>query len=400
MREADRRKDAFLATLAHELRNPLAPISNGLQAWPSVEGDPARMEQLRAMMDRQVHQMIRLIDDLMDVSRITRGKIQLRKERVALATLIAGAVESVEPLMHARKHQLTVQLPSEPVWIDGDLVRLTQVFGNILNNAAKYTVQNGIITVTADRQGDWVVVKVRDNGPGIPDHMLSEIFEMFRQVDQTLERSHGGLGIGLTLVKRLVEMHGGTVEARSEGPQRGSELIVTLPAIVVNPRAVPDGLSGTSDSAASMPRHRVLVVDDLPELTESFATLLEVIGQQVFVAYNGPSAIESARVQRPNVAFLDIAMPGMNGYEVARRLRTLPELKGLTLVALTGFGQDEDRRKAAEAGFDHHLTKPSSQQALKDLLLSIPVRGEEEARQIEQPTAVAAPAVVSPLTGR
>jgi PAS domain S-box-containing protein len=375
--EADRHKDEFLATLAHELRNPLAPISDGLQAWFALEGDPKRMEQLRSMMDRQVRQMVRLINDLLDVSRITSGKIELRKERIDLRTAIAGAVESIQSVVVAAGHRLTVSVPDEPIFVDGDVVRLTQVFGNIINNAAKFTGQNGTISVHAERRGDEAMVTVRDNGPGIPQTMLSEIFESFRQVDATRERSQGGLGIGLMLVKRLTELHAGMVEARSEGIGRGSEFVVTLPANLVEADAEEELATHMQEPTSEVPRHRILIVDDLPEVAESFQTLLEIIGQEVVMAHDGHSAIESVLTERPDVVFLDIAMPGMDGYEVARQLRARSELNGLTLVALTGYGQAEDERMTADAGFDHYLTKPTSLAKLRELLLAVPCESRE-----------------------
>jgi len=375
--KADRMKDEFLATLAHELRNPLTPISNDLQTWSAVEDDQERMEELRSRMDRQVRQMIRLIDDLMDVSRITSGKIELCKERIDLHTLISSVVDSIRPIVDANNHRLTVNLPAEPIFVDGDVVRLKQVFGNILNNAAKFTSRNGTISIVAEPRGDTVAVKVQDNGPGIPQEMLSEVFEAFRQLDGTLERSQGGLGIGLTLVKRFAEMHAGTVEAHSEGLGKGSEFVVTLPRLAAAGNGRTEIKIHALDQTARIPRRRILIVDDLPEVAESFQVLLEIIGQEVLVAHDGQSAIESVLAEKPDVVFLDIAMPEMNGYEVARQLRARSDLNGLTLVALTGYGQAEDQRRAREAGFDHHLTKPPSIEALRELLLSMPLQDEQ-----------------------
>jgi PAS domain S-box-containing protein len=375
--EADRHKDEFLATLAHELRNPLAPISDGLQVWPSLQGDHKKMEQLRSTMDRQVRQMVRLINDLMDVSRITSGKIELHKERIDLRSAIAGAVESIQSVVAAAGHQLSVCVPDEPIFVDGDAVRLTQVFGNIVNNAAKFTGRNGTISIHAENRGGQAVVTVRDNGPGIPNAMLSEIFESFRQVDATRERSQGGLGIGLMLVKRLTELHAGTVEARSEGIGRGSEFVVTLPASPAEESPPMEDAAHSQEQTSEIPRHRILIVDDLPEVAQSFRTLLETFGQEVATAHDGRSAIESILEDRPDIVFLDIAMPGMDGYEVARQLRARSELNGLTLVALTGYGQEEDRRMTADAGFDHHLTKPTSLAKLRELLLAVPCESRE-----------------------
>lgn len=377
--EADRQKDKFLATLAHELRNPLTPISNGLQILESVEGDPSRMEQVRSMMGRQLRQMIRLIDDLMDVSRITSDKIELRKQRIDLRGVIAGAVEAIRPIVDAGGQQLKVTLPTVPVFVSGDAVRLTQVFGNILNNAAKFTHRDGTVSIVAETQGDTAIVRVRDNGPGIAEEMLSKIFERFRQVDSTLERSHGGLGIGLMLAQRLTEMHGGAIEARSEGLGKGSEFVVTLPALATDGNQPVENKDHSFEQTARLPRHRILVVDDLPELAESFQAVLESIGQTVQTVHDGQSAIESVLSDRPDIVFLDVSMPVMNGYEVARRLRARPELKGVTLVALTGYGHAEYQLRAAEAGFDHYVTKPIDLERLREVLLMVPV-GDEQAK--------------------
>ena len=292
LRDADRRKDEFLATLAHELRNPIAPISNALQLWPVVENDREQMEELRAMMERQVRQMIRLIDDLMDVSRITRGKIQLRLQSVDLGTVIAGAVEAVQPMIAACGHELSINTPDDPLVVEGDVARLTQTLGNLLQNAAKYTGRNGKIAITAWRKNDEALVSVRDNGPGIPRHMLAQIFEMFEQVDQTLDRSFGGLGLGLTLVKRLVELHNGSVEAYSDGPGNGSEFVVRLPIVDHPGRRLTDGRQdGLSSLSSGLPRHRIVVVDDVAASAKTLAMMLDSIGQEVTIASDGPSAI-------------------------------------------------------------------------------------------------------------
>lgn len=368
--EANRRKDQFLATLAHELRNPLAPISNALQVWPLVEQKPEEAQRIREMMGRQVRQMVRLIDDLLDVSRINRGKIELRTERLDLGVAVGAAVEALQPFIDAHRHELTVVLPSDPLPVDADLGRLVQVFGNLLNNAAKYTRPGGHVWLTVRREGDTAVVTVRDDGSGIPEDMLTGVFEMFAQVDQSLGRSHGGLGIGLTLVKSLVELHGGTVEARSEGPGRGSEFIVRLPA-APGVQASGGASSTFHRSLPAPPRHRVLVVDDVVPSASTLALMLKGLGQDPREAYDGASALQLAEAFRPMVAFVDIAMPGMDGYEVARRLRALAG-PAPVLVALTGYGQEEDRRRALEAGFDHHLVKPTSIEALHELLMTVP----------------------------
>ncbi len=374
LEESDRRKTEFLATLAHELRNPLAPINNALQLWPHAENNREQMEQLRGTMDRQVRQMIRLIDDLMDVSRISQGKIQLRKQPVSVDTLLQGALESLNPVIESLGHRVTFATGDSTLCVDGDVARLTQVFGNLLHNAAKYTGRGGTIWISAQRLGQDAVISIRDNGPGIPRHMLSEIFDMFRQVDATLDRSHGGLGIGLTLVKRIIEAHGGTVEARSEGPGAGTEFIVTLPAIVA--KADGDSAYGRRNrihQLATLARHKILVVDDVEASATTMAMLLRAIGQDVEIRNDGMATLDWLATHKADVVFLDISMPGMDGYEVARRIRAMPQLKNLMLVALTGYGQEEDRRMAFEAGFNQHLVKPVSIDALEQLLEGLPV---------------------------
>jgi len=369
--EASRRKDQFLATLAHELRNPLTPISNALQLWPYIEDKPEESVRLRGMMERQVRQMARLIDDLLDVSRITRGRIDLRRERLDLSLAVHGAVEALKPFIDSNAHRLVVELPDEPVYVEADLGRLVQVFGNLLHNAAKYTAPGGEIRIVARQERDAAIVTISDNGLGIPAGMLTEVFEMFAQVDQSLGRAHGGMGIGLTLVKSLVELHGGRTEARSEGVGRGSEFEVRLPAISsgIAPVALVQPLSG----APALPTHRILVVDDLTSSADTLALLLESLGQHLQVTYDGAAALEAFDAFGPEIAFIDIAMPGMDGYEVARRVRARESRRPL-LVALTGFGQEEDRNRALEAGFDLHLVKPATIQALRDILAAARLR--------------------------
>jgi len=368
LRDADRRKDEFLATLAHELRNPLAPIRNSLQILKMPRVDAATVERSREMMERQVHHLVRLVDDLLDVSRVMRGKIELRRERVELATVVARAVETVQPLVDAQGHELSVRLPNESLLLDADPVRLTQVVGNLLTNAAKYTEANGRIRLTAEREGDEAVLGVRDNGIGIAPAMLPRIFELFVQVDHASTKAHGGLGIGLTLVKNLVQMHNGTVEARSAGLGQGSEFVVRLPltARTVEKEAGPDTpLTGDPPGPTG---HRLLVVDDNRDAADSLAMLLKLQGHEVRVAHSGPAALEMTKTYTPDVVFLDIGMPGMDGYEVARRLRQQPGLESVVLAALTGWGQQEDRRRTAEAGFNHHLVKPPEPQAVAGVL--------------------------------
>jgi len=374
--DADRRKNEFLATLAHELRNPLAPISNALQLWSFVENDKTEMDQLRALMERQLGQMIRLVDDLLDVSRITRGKIQLRKERVDVAAIVAAAIEAVKPIVEACEHKLTVNVAPTPLFVEGDAARLTQVLGNILNNAAKYTGRHGTIDVVALRQAGRIVVRVRDNGPGIPADMLEAIFEMFRQVDGTLERSHGGLGIGLTLVRRLVEEHGGTVVANSEGTGRGSEFTVSLPEaaapVAPPPPPVASAPNSTSAAAPAAGKHEILVVDDISASARTLAAMLKAVGHQSSIADDGPSGIAWVREHKPDVVFMDIAMPGMSGYEAAKAIRT--EAPDVYLIALTGYGNEEDRRRAVEAGFNRHCIKPISMDQIREALADAEAR--------------------------
>jgi PAS domain S-box-containing protein len=367
LREADRRKDEFLATLAHELRNPLAPISNALQIMRLAGTSGPIMEQARTMMERQLTQMVRLVDDLLDVSRITRGKLELRKERVELAAVVASAVETSRPLIEASGHELTVTLPPEPIPLDADLTRLAQVFSNLLNNAAKYTEPGGHIWLTAERHGGEVVAKVRETGLGIPADMLPKVFEMFTQVDRSLARSQGGLGIGLTLVKRLVEMHGGSVEARSDGLGKGSEFTVRLPVAVAaaphQPR--PPKVEGKKTAASA---RWVLVVDDNKDSADSLSMMVKIKGMEVRTAYDGLEAVQMAAAFNPDLVLLDIGMPKLNGYEAARRIREQPWSKDMVLVAVTGWGQEEDRRRSQEAGFNAHMVKPVDPVALERLL--------------------------------
>jgi signal transduction histidine kinase/CheY-like chemotaxis protein len=369
LREADRRKDEFLATLAHELRNPLAPVRNALQILKMPRVDVETAGRTRDMMERQVQHLVRLVDDLLDVSRVMRGKIDLRRERVELATVVARAIETVQPLVDAQRHELSVRMSSDSLLLDADPVRLAQVVGNLLTNAAKYTEPGGRIRLTAERDGDMASLRVRDNGIGIAPHMLPRIFELFVQVDHAATRSQGGLGIGLTLVKNLVEMHNGIVQARSEGVGHGSEFVVKLP--LVGPAFRQDDAPENGRQAEQQPPpsgRRLLVVDDNQDAADSLAVLLRLQGHEVRVAYSGMAALEMTKTYSPDVVFLDIGMPGMDGYEVARRLRQQPGLGNVVLAALTGWGQQEDRRRTAEAGFDHHLVKPPEPEALERLL--------------------------------
>jgi signal transduction histidine kinase/ActR/RegA family two-component response regulator len=365
LREADRRKDEFLAMLAHELRNPLAPIRNAveiLRAKPSLHPDG---QWINDVVDRQVRQMSRLVDDLLDVSRITSGKIELRKAPVTLAAAIAAAVESSRPAIERGAHVLDVVVPPAPIPLDADLARLSQILSNLLDNAAKYSHNGGRITLSASREGDEAVVRVADTGIGIPAEMLGSVFDMFVQVERGAEQSQGGLGIGLTLVKRLVELHGGRVEARSGGRGKGSEFTVRLPAR--SSTLASHGPATAAQAPVASGKRRVLVVDDNRDAADSLAFLLRSQGNEVDVAYDGVEAVDAAQRFNPDTVLLDIGLPKLYGHEVARRLR---ESHGpsVLLVAVTGWGQDEDLRRSREAGFDHHLTKPVEFDKLMDLL--------------------------------
>lgn len=369
LHEADRRKDEFLATLAHELRNPLAPIRNSLQILKMPHVDAATAQQTREMMDRQVHHLVRLVDDLLDVSRVMRGKIELRRENVELATVVARAVETAKPLIELQEHQLDVSVPNTSLLLDADPVRLSQVIGNLLTNSAKYTEARGHIQVTAWREGGHAVLSVQDNGIGIAEDMLSHVFELFVQADHASTKAHGGLGIGLTLVKNLVEMHGGSVEARSAGLKSGSEFVVRLP--LVAREQVPASTPTKRERAVAPSGYRLLVVDDNQDAAISLSILLRLQGHEVRVAHDGQTALDVATAFQPDLVFLDIGMPVMDGYEVARRLRTIPGLEKTILVALTGWGQAEDRRRTTKAGFNHHLVKPAEPQAIEAVLAEL-----------------------------
>lgn len=365
--EASRHKDEFLATLAHELRNPLSPIRNSVH-FLGLDGlTQADTKTARDVITRQVAIMVRLIDDLLDVSRISRNELDVRKERIELAGVVESAVESGRPLLQQCGHELIVDLPQETLHLDADPIRLAQVFLNLLNNAAKYTNHGGKISLSASREGSDAVVTVRDNGIGIPGDMLSSVFDMFTQVDRSSEHSRGGLGIGLTLVRRLVEMHDGSIEARSEGPNKGSEFIVRLP-LVIRPRIETpsrDGAAGKSLSHGS-----ILLVDDNKDSAESLAMLLRLKGNDIRTAHDGVEALEIAETFHPEIVLLDIGLPKLNGYDVARRIRQQPWGRDVLLIALTGWGNDEDRRLSQEAGFNFHIVKPVDLAALEELLAS------------------------------
>jgi signal transduction histidine kinase/DNA-binding response OmpR family regulator len=362
--EADRSKNEFLAMLAHELRNPLAPLRNALHIMRLAGGGNTAVQSASAMMERQIGQMVRLVDDLLDVSRISRGNIELRKERVELASAIQHAVEAARPLFDGMEHALTITLPPQPLYLNADPTRLAQVIGNLLNNACKFTDKGGRIALVLERDGDTAAIRVRDSGVGIAAEQFLRIFEMFTQIDTSLERSRGGLGIGLTLVKSLVEMHGGTVHASSTGTNQGSEFVVRLPLLADVPeQRLPEPVPGEPAQ-----RRRILVVDDNRDAATSLAMLLELTGHETRVAHDGLEAVQAAENFRPDVVLLDIGLPKLNGFEAARMIRQQPWGQDMLLVALTGWGQDEDRRKSSEAGFDAHLVKPANPVALTELL--------------------------------
>jgi signal transduction histidine kinase/ActR/RegA family two-component response regulator len=369
LKEADRRKNEFLAMLSHELRTPLAPMRTALQILNLKGSQESELVWTRQVISRQIEQMTRMVDDLLDISRITRGLIQLQKEPVDLAVVVERAVEMARPLIDARKHQLTVVLaPLGPIWLDADSLRLAQAITNLLHNAAKYTEEGGQIELTARREGDDVVIRVRDNGGGISTELLPHVFEPFTQEERSLDRSQGGLGIGLALVKSLIGLHDGKVQALSAGPGRGSEFLLQLPAMKEAP---PAGAPLEQEAGVSTSSRKILVVDDSADGARSLSMLLEILGHQVRTVHDGPSALAEARKFIPEIVLMDIGLPGMDGFEVARRMRQHLGMKGSTLVAITGYGQDEDRRRSHEAGFDAHLVKPIDPKDLDHLLASV-----------------------------
>lgn len=367
--ENDRRKNEFLATLAHELRNPLAPMSNMLEVVKRADGDRNVLKQAHDTIERQLDQMVRLVDDLLDLNRITHDRLELRRSEVELSSVIQQGVEVARPLIDAAAHELTVDLPDEPVYLNADRARLAQLFGNLLNNSCKYTRPNGKISLTAKLVGDEVVVTVKDNGAGIPLDKLDSIFDMFMQVEHTAERSQGGLGIGLTLVKRLAEMHGGTIEAKSGGEGQGSEFVVTLPVL----HKPADAVSSVA-TVQTPPKRRILIVDDNKDSADSLAMLLEITGNQTYMAHDGEEAVAAVEKFRPEVVLLDIGLPKLDGHEVCRRVREQPWGQDIIVIALTGWGQEDDRRKSEEAGFNGHLVKPVDYDKLLALLGSPPLK--------------------------
>jgi signal transduction histidine kinase len=368
LEEASRQKDNFLAMLAHELRNPLAPVRNGLQLLRMVDPASEPAEQARAIMERQVDHLVRLVDDLMDVSRITRGKIEMRKEPVDLGSIVLSAVETSRPAIEAARHRFNLSLPSEPIVVEADFVRIAQVIANLLNNAAKYTDNGGEISLAAQREGNEAVIRVRDNGIGISPEMRSRLFEMFAQSQDSLSRSRGGLGIGLALARTLVELHGGRIEAHSAGQGRGTEFVVRLPLFVAGARdaAARDGARAAAPAYGK--RRKVLVVDDNVDAARTLHAVLRELGHDAEVAHDAGSALAAARERRPEIVLLDLSMPGMDGVELAQELRQKAGLAGARFVAVTGLGHESDRRRTREAGFAAHLIKPLSPEDLRKVL--------------------------------
>jgi PAS domain S-box-containing protein len=369
LEDANRYKDEFLAMLAHELRNPLAPISNALQLLRVVDPASTESEHARAIMERQLAHLVRLVDDLMEVSRITRGKIELRREPLLLSSVMLSAVETARPAIEGARHNLRIDMPAEAIELHGDFVRLAQVVSNLLGNAAKYTDPGGEITLVAAREADEALIRVCDNGIGIEPEMLPRIFEMFAQVPASQRRSQGGLGIGLALARALVELHGGRIEVASAGRGHGSQFTVRLPVMRVRREANATAARRQPDGNA-LPRRRVLIVDDNVDAAETLQMVVATMGHEAEAVHDGLAALDAARRKRPDLVLLDISMPGMDGFAVARTLRSEPDLRNIRVVALTGFGQQDDRRKSRDAGFDDHLVKPVSSEDLQRLLAS------------------------------
>ena len=366
LREADRRKDEFLATLAHELRNPLAPMLNAIAILNGSATTAAEAGWARDVIERQMHHMTRLIDDLLDVSRISRGTIDLKRTRADLAKVIRAAVETSRPVIEERTHRLEIDLPTEPIILDADVTRLAQVFANLLNNAAKYTGPGGQISIRARRVEREAVVTVADTGIGISREQLPHIFEMFAQLNHGSGDGSAGLGVGLTLVRQLLALHGGTIVAQSGGPGMGSEFIVSIPIHADQSGADVEVVSAAPTQDAKV--RRMLIVDDNREAADTLATIFRTMGNDVRTAYDGAEALEVARAFEPEVALLDLGLPGLNGYEVAQEIRTRPWGRDTLMIAITGWGNDEDRRRSQAAGFDHHLVKPVAPAVLLDLI--------------------------------
>jgi signal transduction histidine kinase/ActR/RegA family two-component response regulator len=380
LREADRRKDEFLATLAHELRNPLAPIRNAVEIMRLAQNDPIATASARSLVERQLKQLVRLIDDLLDVSRITQGRLELRREKVDLATALRTALETSRPLIQAKSHSVHVAWPGTPLFVDVDATRIAQVFANLLNNSAKYSAPGSAIAVELFAEKDAVVVTVTDNGVGIPPAMLGRVFEMFERVPRTSDGVQEGLGIGLTLARRLVELHGGSVTAHSAGLNQGSTFTVRLPAWqpLMSAASLATRASGLVTRAPEAARRRILVADDNRDAATSLAMLLEMEGHDVRRAYDGIEALQIADEFRPDVAVLDLGMPRLDGYGAARELRGREWAKDMLLLALTGWGQQGDKRLALEAGFDRHLTKPIDPDTLRALVAGARATAERD----------------------
>jgi PAS domain S-box-containing protein len=357
LQEASRQMSDFVAMLAHELRNPLAPIRNAMQVMALRGLEDPQLEWCRTVVDRQVAHLGRLVDDLLDVNRVTTGKIQLKRELVPIALVLERALESSSPLIQARKHHVEISFPEEPLLLHADPTRLAQVFLNLLNNAAKYTPANGLIQIAGEAEGQNIVVRVRDNGVGIAPDLLPKVFDLFVQGSRSLDRAEGGLGIGLTLVREIVRLHGGSVSVSSAGVQQGTQFTVKLPLVTRTRDQTRNG-HGTDEPASSARQRRILVVDDNSDSAESMALLLRASGHDVHTAHDGASALEQADAHKPEIVLLDIGLPGLSGYTVAKRLRELPGLGAVKLIAITGYGQEEDRKRSRDAGFDHHLVKP------------------------------------------
>lgn len=367
---AARHKDEFLALLAHELRNPLAPITNALQAMKLGRTHPAAAAETYQIIDRHISQMSRLVEDLLDVSRISQGKIELHKKPFELKEAINGAIETSAPLMESAKHELTVNFPVKPLWVNADPARLIQIFGNLLNNAAKYTPRNGRISLTAMKENNDVLIRIKDEGVGIPSHMLEKIFDLFSQVDTSLERSQGGLGIGLMLCKSLVALHGGSIWATSEGLDKGSEFTVRLP-LTAHPKKKRPSQPLNKELTISVEPLRIMVVDDNTASANTMGWMLEMLGHSVQITFDGPSALSMAKSFKPEVVLLDIGMPGMNGYEICLKMRGEHMLKNTVIVAQTGWGDKKHRQRSNEAGFDFHLVKPVRLEAIGKILYEI-----------------------------
>lgn len=366
LQEADRRKDEFLATLGHELRNPLAPLRHGLDILRRRPGE----QEILAMMDRQMVHLVRLIDDLLDVARVSQGKIELRKQRIEIAEAARLALEACRPLLDAAGHRLEVSMPAGPLWLDADLTRISQIIGNLLNNSGKYTPEGGVIRFSVREEGAGAVITVADNGIGIPAEMLGQVFDLFAQVDHRQEHARGGLGIGLALVRQLVALHGGTITAESAGLGQGASFTVRLPRA-----EAPAGQAEPAGEAGSGPvRLKVLVVDDSPEIGQTVGWMLEEIGHDYALARDGKGALQAAREFRPDAILLDIGLKGMDGYAVCKAFRQTPEFRTLPIIAHSGWGQNRDKDQAAEAGFDDYLVKPVSLDALERTLCAVAAR--------------------------